>query len=74
MAVESTYNWYWLVDLLMDHGYKTHLANPSAMQQYKGRKRKRAHAISFSSLIRYAIMVNGVVPIMQGDRCNVGQV
>ncbi|MCK5543677.1 MAG: IS110 family transposase, partial [Desulfobulbaceae bacterium] len=27
IVVESTFNWYWLVDLLMDQGYKTHLAN-----------------------------------------------
>lgn len=35
IAVESTYNWYWLVDLLMDEGYKVHLANPSNIQRYK---------------------------------------
>ena len=38
LAVESTYNWYWLVDGLMDAGYKVHLANPAAMQQYDGLK------------------------------------
>jgi transposase len=27
IAVESTFNWYWLVDGLMDHGYRLHLAN-----------------------------------------------
>ena len=25
IAVESTYNWYWMVDGLMDKGYKVHL-------------------------------------------------
>ena len=35
VVVESTFNWYWLVDGLMDHGYRVHLANPSAIQQYK---------------------------------------
>ena len=34
VVVESTYNWYWLVDGLMDAGYRVHLANPAAMQQY----------------------------------------
>ena len=29
IAVESTYNWYWLVDGLMDHGYRVVLANPA---------------------------------------------
>jgi transposase len=38
IAVESTYNWYWLVDGLQSHGYKVHLANPSAMRQYEGLK------------------------------------
>jgi transposase len=38
VVVESTYNWYWLVDGLMEHGYKVHLANPSAIKQYEGLK------------------------------------
>jgi transposase len=39
IVVESTYNWYWLVDGLMDAGYQClHLANPSAMKQYEGIK------------------------------------
>ncbi|MBU0768593.1 MAG: IS110 family transposase [Proteobacteria bacterium] len=38
IVVESTYNWYWLVDGLHDHGYKVHLANPSAIRQYEGLK------------------------------------
>ncbi len=37
-VVESTYNWYWLVDGLMEAGYRVHLANPAAMQQYSGLK------------------------------------
>jgi transposase len=38
IVVESTYNWYWLVDALMTAGYDLHLANPCAIQQYKGLK------------------------------------
>lgn len=38
VVVESTYNWYWLVDGLQENGYTTHLANPSAIQQYDGLK------------------------------------
>ena len=38
VVVESTYNWYWLVDGLMDNGYKVHLAHPAAFQQYSGLK------------------------------------
>ena len=35
IVVESTYNWYWLVDGLMEQGYKVHLANTAAIQQLK---------------------------------------
>src|SRR5438094_1467642 len=38
VAVESTYNWYWLVDGLRALGYPVVLANPAAMQQYSGIK------------------------------------
>ena len=39
LVVESTYNWYWLIDGLMDNGYQClHLANPSAIKQYEGLK------------------------------------
>jgi transposase len=38
VVVESTYNWYWLVDGLEQEGYKVHLANPSAIKQYEGLK------------------------------------
>ena len=39
IVVESTFNWYWLIDGLMDAGYQGfHLANPSAMKQYEGIK------------------------------------
>src|SRR5262245_19201823 len=38
VVVESTFNWYWLVDGLMQAGYRVHLANPAAIQQYQGLK------------------------------------
>ncbi len=38
LAVESTFNWYWLVDGLMDAGYRVHLVNTAAVQQYSGLK------------------------------------
>ena len=38
IAVESTYNWYWLMDKLQSAKYKTVLANPAAMGQYEGIK------------------------------------
>jgi transposase len=39
IVVESTFNWYWLIDGLMDAGYDClYLANPAAMKQYEGIK------------------------------------
>lgn len=38
IAVESTYNWYWLVDGLQESGYKVALAHPAEAEQYKGLK------------------------------------
>ena len=38
IVVESTYNWYWLVDGLMEKGHVMHLANTAAIQQYQGLK------------------------------------
>ncbi len=38
MAVESTFNWYWLVDGLRAQGYPIDLANPAKIEQYNGLK------------------------------------
>ena len=38
IAVESTYNWYWLVDGLMNEGYPVQLVNTAAVKQYEGLK------------------------------------
>jgi len=38
IAVESTYNWYWLVDGLRALSYPVVLANPAKMDQYSGIK------------------------------------
>jgi transposase len=38
IVVESTYNWYWLVDGLMERGHRVHLANTAAIEQYNGLK------------------------------------
>src|SRR6185295_17925827 len=38
MAVESTFNWYWLVDGLRGQGYPIDLANPAKIEQYNGIK------------------------------------
>jgi transposase len=38
IVIESTYNWYWLVDGLQEQGYPMHLANPAATKHYEGIK------------------------------------
>jgi transposase len=38
IAVESTYNWYWLVDGLRAQSYSVALANPARIEQYNGIK------------------------------------
>jgi transposase len=38
LVVESTYNWYWLVDGLREAGFGVHLANTAAIKQYEGLK------------------------------------
>jgi transposase len=38
LAVESTFNWYWILDGLRSAGYPIDLANPARIQQYNGIK------------------------------------
>lgn len=38
IAIESTFNWYWLVDGLNDAGYSVQLVNTAAVQTYSGLK------------------------------------
>jgi len=61
IVVESTYNWYWLVDGLMKNGYKVHLANPAGIQQYNGLKHAddRTDAFFLPELLRLGILPEG---------------
>ena len=43
-VVESTSNWYGLVDGLLEAGDRGHLATPAAMQHYSGRQYTDDHA------------------------------
>lgn len=63
VVVESTYNWYWLVDGLMENGYKVHLANTTAMQQYKGLKHTddRSDARWLAHMLRLGILPTGYI-------------
>ena len=38
VVIESTFNWYWLADFLIERGYPVHLANPCGIQKYSGLK------------------------------------
>ena len=63
VVVESTYNWYWLVDGLMDHGFRVHLANPSAIKTYEGLKHTDDKWDSFwlAHLLRLGILPQGYI-------------
>ncbi len=63
IAVESTYNWYWLVDTWMDEGYNVHLANPSAIQQYNGLKHAddKHDAFWLAEMLRLGILPEGYI-------------
>ena len=63
IVVESTYNWYWLVDGLMEQGYKVHLANPAAIQQYEGLKYTDDHSDArwLAHLLRLEVLPEGYI-------------
>ena len=63
VAVESTYNWYWLVDGLNDHGYPTRLVNTTAVVQYAGLKHGNDHtdARHLAHLMRLGILPEGYI-------------
>jgi transposase len=63
VVVESTYNWYWLVDGLMDQGYRVHLANTGAIQQYSGLKYSddESEARWLATLLRLGILPEGYI-------------
>jgi transposase len=63
LVVESTYNWYWLVDGLMEAGYRVHLANPAAIQQYSGLKYSDDHSDArwLAHLLRLAVLPEGYI-------------
>lgn len=63
IVVESTYNWYWLVDGLMDRGYPLHLANTVAIKQYSGIKytNDATDARFLAHLLRLNILPTGYI-------------
>lgn len=63
VVVESTYNWYWLVDGLQAAGHSVHLANPAGNEQYKGLKYTddRHDARWLAKLLRLGILREGYI-------------
>ena len=63
VAVESTFNWYWLVDGLDDHQFNTLLVNPAAVKQYDGIKHTDDYSDAFhlAHLMRLGILPTGYI-------------
>ena len=63
VVVESTYNWYWLVDALQAAGYQVHLANTAAIKRYEGLKHSddEDDAAYLAQLLRLGILPSGYI-------------
>ena len=63
IAIESTFNWYWLVDGLMDAGYTVKLVNTAAVQTYSGLKHTddKDDARWLAHLMRLKILPTGFI-------------
>lgn len=63
VAVESTYNWYWLVDGLQDAEFTVHLVNTAAVKQYEGLKYSGdfSDARHLAHLLRLGILPTGYI-------------
>jgi transposase len=60
-VVESTFNWYWLVDGLQEAGYRVHLANTTAIKQYDGLKHRgdESDARHLAHVLRLGLLPQG---------------
>lgn len=63
VAVESTFNWYWMVDGLIESGYRAMLVNTSRVKQYSGLKHKNDEddALWLAHLMRLGILPTGYI-------------
>jgi len=73
IVVESTFNWYWLVDGLMENGYRVHLANPSAIKQYEGLKHSDDawDAFHLAQLLKWAYYLKDTSIRRRKGRCEI---
>ena len=71
IVVESTFNWYWLVDGLMENGYedRVHLAHPAGFQPYTGLKHSndKTSAFFLAKLLQLDILPEGHI-LPKADR------
>jgi transposase len=76
VVVESTYNWYWLVDGLQAAGYTVHLANTAAMKKYDGLKRSGddTDAAHLAQLLRLGILPTGLFTRRRSAHCVISHV
>lgn len=72
LVIESTYNWYWLADGLMEQGYRVHLAMPSKIKQYSGKKytNDKSDAVWLARLLKLGLVEGGYIipPAMRSQR------
>ncbi|MBN3760727.1 transposase [Burkholderia sp. Ac-20365] len=63
VVVESTYNWYWLVDGLQAAGFTVHLAHTTAIKKYEGLKHSgdETDARYLAHLLRLGILPTGTI-------------
>lgn len=63
IVVESTYNWYWLVDGLQAEGFTVHLAHTTAIKKYEGLKHSgdETDARYLAHLLRLGILPTGTI-------------
>jgi transposase len=63
IVVESTYNWYWLIDGLEEAKYRVHLANPAKNTQYSGLKNTndKYDAFWLAHLKRLGLLAEGYI-------------
>ena len=68
VAVESTFNWYWLVDGLQDAGFDVQLVNTAAVKQYDGLKHGGdfSDARHLAELMRLNILPTGYIYPREG--------
>ena len=63
VGVESTFNWYWLVDGLMDAGYPIHLLNTTQAETFRNLKYRddRHDARWIATLLRFGVFPDAYI-------------